>query len=281
MGSPGGRWPPKFQPGAQVRKGGTAEEAELRPYRVLIVGALAAAVCVRLGFWQLSRMHQRQALRAMVQGRQRQPVFEVTGFAAFRATTLGVVDSAAYRPAIARGVFDFTRQIVVVARAVDQVPAVYVVTPLRLAGGQAILVQRGWVPSPDASTVSLDSLHEPDSAVVTGTLLSVRAARELAVRDTTWPVRVPVDDPAQLADRYPYPLLPWVLRRSEAPGGPVAGLRAIPSPVIDAGPHLSYAVQWFAFAIIAAAGSVALFLRERGRGKGEGRLRGRRRRWRY
>ncbi|MBI2071571.1 MAG: SURF1 family protein [Gemmatimonadetes bacterium] len=241
----------------------------MRAYRVLIVGALAAAVCVRLGFWQVTRLHQRQALRATVETRLRQPPVEVTGFAAFRATTLGTTDSAAYRPAVARGVFDFSRQVVVVARAVDQVPGVYLATPLRLADGQAILVERGWVPSPDAYTVRLDTLREADTAWVTGILLRVTASREFAVPDTTWPMHVPSDDPTKLARRYPYPLLPWVLRRTEGAGASAPGLRPIPVPVIDNGPHLSYAIQWFAFATIAAVGSVLLFIRERGNGKRE------------
>lgn len=241
----------------------------MRPFRVLIAGAVAAAVCVRLGFWQVSRLHQRQAVRATVEQRLRQPPFEVSGFSAFVAATLGTADSVAYRPALARGAFDFSRQVVVIARVVDEVPAVYVVTPLRLADGAAVLVERGWVPSPDAYTVRLDSLVEPDSAVVTGILLSVTATRELAARDTTWPVYTPSDDPSQLSRRYPYPLLPWVLRRTEAHGAASSGLRPIPPPVIDNGPHLSYAIQWFAFATIALVGSMALFLRERGNGKRE------------
>lgn len=241
----------------------------MRAYRVLIVGALAALVCVRLGFWQVSRLHQRQAFRATVEARQRQPALEVTGFAAFRAPTPGTVDTAAYRPAVARGVFDFSRQVVVVVRVVDEVPAVYVVTPLRLPDGQALLVERGWVPSPDAYTVRVDSLQEPDTAHVTGILLPVTTSRAFAARDTTWPVHVPSDDPAKLAARYPYPLLPLVLRRTETGGVPSPGLRPIPVPVIDNGPHLSYAIQWFAFATIAVVGSVLLFLREPGSGKRE------------
>lgn len=242
----------------------------MRRYGVLILGALVAAVCVRLGFWQLDRLRQRQAFRAMVEARQRQPAFEVTGFAAFRATTLGRVDALAYRPGVAQGVFDFARQALVVARTVDEVPAVYVVTPLVLADGQALLVERGWVPSPDAYTVALDSLAEPDSAVVSGVLLRVRASRALAASDTTWPLHVPSDDPDQLAHRFPYRLLPWVLRRTVAGEGQPAALRPIPAPVIDNGPHLSYAIQWFAFATIAIVGSVALYrnsVRERVSGK--------------
>jgi surfeit locus 1 family protein len=243
------------------------EEGELRPYGVLIVGGLAAAVCVRLGFWQVSRLHQRQTVRAMVEARQRRPVFEVTGRTAFRAIMLEGEDAMAYRPAAAQGVFDFSRQVVVVARTVDDIPAVYVVTPLRLAEGPAILVERGWVPSPDAYSVPLDSLPEPDSARVAGLLLRITAIRDFTVPDSTWPLRVPSADPEKLAGRYPYRLLPWVLRRSGADSPVPPALRPIPIPVIDNGPHLSYAIQWFAFATIALVGSAVLFLREKRAGK--------------
>jgi len=148
-------------------------------------------------------------------------------------------------------------------------PGVALVTPLRLADGSAVLVDRGWVPSPDAYTVRLDSVREPDTAQVAGMLLRVTASREFALPDSTWPVHVPSDDPARLADRYPYPLLPWVLRRTEADGPVPPRLRPIPLPVIDNGPHLSYAIQWFAFATIAVVGSVLLFVRERETGKGK------------
>jgi surfeit locus 1 family protein len=244
----------------------------LRAYGVLIGGVLAAAVCVRLGFWQVSRLHQRQAVRAMVEARQRQPEFELTGRTAFQAWTLEGEDAMAYRPAVASGVFDFARQIVLVARSVDHIPAVYIVTPLRLADGPAILVERGWVPSPDAYTVPLDSLEEPDSARVAGLLLRYTASRDFTVPDSTWPLTVPSPDPEKVAGRYPYRLLPWVLRRGQpGPAAPAPpALRPIPLPVIDNGPHLSYAIQWFAFATIALVGSAALFRREKRTGKAGG-----------
>ena len=241
----------------------------MRAYRVLIVGTLAAAVCVRLGFWQVSRLHQRQAFRATAEARLRMPP---VGLGAGTVVGRKGSDTLAYRLAIAAGVFDFTRQVVVVARTVDQVPGVYVVTPLRLADGAAVLVERGWAPSPDAYRVQLDSLSEPDTAAVKGILLAVTASREFALRDTTWPVYTPSDDPTRLSDRYPYPLHPWVLRRGQpGPAAPAPpALRPIPLPVIDNGPHLSYAIQWFAFATIALVGSAALFRREKRTGKAGG-----------
>ena len=39
--------------------------------------------------------------------------------------------------------------------------------------------------------------------------------------------------------------------------------RRLPPPVVDMGPHRSYATQWFAFAIIAVVGGVVLFRRTR------------------
>lgn len=40
--------------------------------------------------------------------------------------------------------------------------------------------------------------------------------------------------------------------------------RRLPPPTVDAGPHRSYAAQWFAFAIIAVVGGVLLFRRTPG-----------------
>jgi surfeit locus 1 family protein len=50
-------------------------------------------------------------------------------------------------------------------------------------------------------------------------------------------------------------LLPVLLRRSDS-ATPL--LQPVPLPERSDGPHLSYAIQWFAFALIALAGSVAL-----------------------
>jgi surfeit locus 1 family protein len=248
----------------------------VRRYTVLIIGVVVAAVCVRLGFWQVSRLRQRLAFRARVETGMKRPPFELTARSALPVVTFGSPDSLAYNPGVARGVFDFGHQLVLIGRSVEGVPAVYVVTPLHLFQGAAVLVERGWVPSPDAYTASLDSLAERDTAEVKGILLAVTAAQPPTTRDTTWPVHVASDDPGRLGRSFPYPLLPWVLRRTEVPAGVPRALRAIPAPVIDNGPHLSYAIQWFSFALIALVGSVVLYRKsgraegERGREKGEG-----------
>jgi surfeit locus 1 family protein len=227
----------------------------VRRYAILLIGAVVALVCVRLGLWQISRLSQRRALQSLVVSRESMSPLEVMGRA-------GVPDSLGYRSARVRGRFDFDHQVIVVSRVVNEVPAVYVVTPLRW-DDHAILVERGWVPSADAYSVGLDSLAESDTATVTGLLLPASQAGR-AVVDSGWPLHVVRDDPAVLAARFPYALFPLVLRRAHTTGrGVPAALRAIPAPVIGNGPHLSYAIQWFSFALIAIVGSVVLYRKER------------------
>jgi len=253
-----------------------------RAYGILVVGALAAAVCVRLGFWQLDRLKQRDALREAMRVRQEMPAAdlsalgpEVFGPAAaggapredrtVRDLRASLADTLLYRRAVASGTFDFEHQVVVAGRVIEGLPAVVVATPLLLKEGLAVLVERGWVPSPDAASVDLRALAEPEVATVGGVLLGPGGRPLAAASEKRWPLVAPTDDPARLGDRFPYRLLPWVLRRTEvptqAPRTEVHGLRTLPVPQLDRGPHLSYAIQWFAFAAIALVGSAVVFVR--------------------
>ncbi len=145
------------------------------------------------------------------------------------------------------------------------VPGVDLVTPLRLSDGAAVLVDRGWAPSPDAYHVDQKAYREGDSADVLG--IGVRAPR------------APGDvNPALLRDSLPYPLLPFVMQQlppATAPDRPLPpGLIRWPAPELSDGPHLSYAVQWFSFAVIIVVGSLAL-LRTRAQGPPRGTQNGR------
>lgn len=236
----------------------------MRRYAILMVGMLVALGCVRLGFWQLDRWSQRRAQNGLYQARLQLPLLVLPS--AIDALPL---DSLSWRSATARGVYDFERQVVVVGRSVQGTPAVYVVTPLLLDGGRALLVERGWVYSPDARAVDLDALRERDTAEVAGVLLRPVPLRRFEAGGSVWPIFAPSDDPVALGPLYPYPLLGVVLRRSEPAGEAAGELRPIPLPELSEGPHLSYAVQWFSFAAIALVGSAILYRRS-SRGGGFG-----------
>lgn len=135
----------------------------------------------------------------------------------------------------------------------DEAPGVDLVTPLKLADGVAVLVDRGWVASADAYHIDERAFRESESADVVGLAFAAPRTRGDV-------------DPAKLKDSVPYALLPFVVQQlpeSAAPPPPGAPLR-LPPPELTNGPHLSYVIQWFSFAVIILVGSVALF-RKKGR----------------
>jgi surfeit locus 1 family protein len=208
----------------------------------LVLGCVAAIVCARLGLWQLDRHAQRRAFNAEVERQLEAPPLSLaTG-------VTGVTPSAlAYRRARATGVFVFSDQTTQPGRSLRGAPGVYVLTPLRFDDGTGVMVNRGWTYAPDARRADLSRFAEPAETTVEGVLLP--PAGPGAVR------------PESLA--VGYPLLPMILRRSEGGATQPAGLVPVPLPPLDAGPHLSYAVQWFAFAVIGVVGGVVLAVRSR------------------
>ncbi len=216
------------------------------------IALVLAATCVRLGFWQLSRLHQRQARNASARAGWALPPLEVTG------TT--PLDSVHNRRVHVRGAYDFGHERMWRPHMLDEAPGVNLVTPLKLGDGAAVLVDRGWVASPDAYHVDERAFQEPESADVAG--LAFAAPRGHG--DV---------DPAKLQDSVPYALLPFVVQQlpdcpsvvpgstcvppaSPAPGGLP---RRLPPPELTNGPHLSYVIQWFSFATIILVGSFVLF----------------------
>jgi cytochrome oxidase assembly protein ShyY1 len=70
----------------------------------------------------------------------------------------------------------------------------------------------------------------------------------------------------EVASKVPYPVAPYYL---VATGGPISRTHPVRReiPVLDDGPHRSYAVQWFFFAAIALGGAGAVVWRERREGR--------------
>jgi surfeit locus 1 family protein len=226
----------------------------VRALTVIVVALVTAAVCVRLGIWQLDRLEQRRAYNRVFEERLAMLPVEL------------VVDrwddSLRFRRATVAGVFDFERQVVLVARSRNGIPGVDVVTPLLIGDTGAVLVDRGWVPSPDARSVDLESLGEPDTTTAIGVLMAVE---ERSHPRNGWPLYLRRANPADLQSSYPYRLAPLVLWRLERPTAAADELREIQIPELSNGPHLSYAIQWFSFATIAIVGSL-FFLRSARRG---------------
>ena len=213
--------------------------------RILVVLLLLASLgCVRLGFWQVGRLQDRRAANRLAADARGAPPVRLPEGA-------GAAGSLAYRRVTAVGRYDHDHEVVLRGASMNGVPGVTVVTPLRLAGRDtALLVTRGFVPSPDAVTARLDSLREPGEVRVEGVAIPLGEGegRPLARKGATTWARL---DAAALRDRLPYPVFPVAVRQSPAPSLPRLPRRMEP-PALDDGPHLNYAVQWFLFAGMAA-----------------------------
>lgn len=222
----------------------------MRRYAIFLFAIPAALVCARFGIWQLSRLQQRRASNAVLHAAMTQEPIQLNS----RQQTY-----QPFRAVAASGRFDYDRQVVVEGAPIEGAPGVIVVTPLRLGDSTAVLVERGWVFSPDGQTVDLGRTRESDSTTVSGVIVDP-GAEAGTVPGAEWPKRVQRPSPNVLGPLYPYKLLPYVVRRTDPPA--LSALRPVPLPELSDGPHLGYAFQWFAFAIIAVVGSVFIYRKE-------------------
>jgi cytochrome oxidase assembly protein ShyY1 len=67
-------------------------------------------------------------------------------------------------------------------------------------------------------------------------------------------------DPAALARLLSYPVALLYAQQTDPAGARIFPVR-IPLPELTNGPHLSYAIQWFAFAVISVVGGVIFWRR--------------------
>lgn len=240
-----------------------------RKITLYVTAALFAALFVRLGFWQLDRRGQRVASERAIDERGALPALDWTAAdddpGAIPRDTAGTV----WRRVAVTGRYDREREIVLRGRALRGTPGVEVLTPLRTAAG-AVLVLRGFLPAADALRPELAAgwppgYESPGRVTVEGILLPARSGQGGS------PIRLPFDgrehlvlagaDVAAVAEELPYTLLPFVIRADDD-GLDVAALGPPREIERGSGPHLSYAIQWFSFAVITLVGTVALVRKE-------------------
>lgn len=211
---------------------------------------LLAVVFVLLGFWQLDRLSERRARNATLKQRLGEPVTSVDRLGA----------DAAYRRATVEGVPDDANAIVFAGRSRNGSPGVYLLTPVRrTTSDTAVIVIRGWVYAPDASTVDLSRWRE-DRRAYSGYVLALPAGDAPSPANSA-ARRIRALTYEGIRGLLPYPVARFYLvAQDSAPSSAPARLEPL---ALDEGPHLSYAIQWFAFAAIALVGAGAVVARSR------------------
>ncbi len=130
---------------------------------------VTAAGFAWLGLWQLSRLRERREANLHIAAARAAPPATMPPVPAD-------ADGLAERRIVARGRYDHAHEIVIRGDVFQGVPGVRIVTPLLLGdGGPAVLVDRGFLPAPDAVTVDTRGSEEPGERTVRGVGLPVPA----------------------------------------------------------------------------------------------------------
>jgi surfeit locus 1 family protein len=223
----------------------------LRPSDALVWLGVTVAVAgtARLGVWQLDRAAQKIRLEQAVNERANLPPLPP--------------EQLAHRPEVAEA--QLHRRVALSGRwmpahtvALDNRPlhgraGFVIVTPLELAPGDAVLVQRGWVPRDAHDRTRLPVLDTPPGDVrVQGRIAPWPSHRfELAEAAEHGPIRQNLDA-AQLAREAGVGLRPLSLLQLDGSDGRNALVREWPVPSQDVWKHHGYALQWFALSALIA-----------------------------
>jgi surfeit locus 1 family protein len=223
-----------------------------------------AALCIRLGIWQLDRLQQRRAFNAhYLQVRAEEPLDLNTALPQD-------LTSFEYRDARVRGRYDFDHQVGLRNQYNGNEYGYHLLTPLLLADNVAVLVDRGWIPAgEDSGPSSWRQYDEAGEVTVTGILRLGETKPELGgVPDPTltpgqtqlhlWNV-VNLD---RIALQVPYRLLPVYLQPDPDTSDITPPIPFQPEIEISEGPHLGYAGQWFTFAALLLFGYPVFYLRK-------------------
>ncbi len=216
----------------------------------------AVAVFLRLAFWQLGRAAEKEEIQTRYNAGQQQ-VVELT---ATNAATL-----TQYQRVRARGHYDSAHQILLdsMPSAMGQ-PGYRVVTPFELEQGGWILVDRGWH-RPGATRSDLPDVKVGEDPRTVAGQLSIlpRPGVRLAAGKSSggnWPRVLNYPEQGTVEQALERKVLPGlVLLDADQPDG----FERVWQARIDMGSdrHLSYAVQWFGFALTAVALFVVLGFR--------------------
>jgi len=218
----------------------------------LSLAVVFAMVCCMLGAWQFQRRAEARAEIDVVESnydREAAPVDEVL------ASLDSYDETQKWTPVLLEGRYLIDDQLLVRNRPRGGQPGFEVLTPFQLRDGGVFIVDRGWVPVGSRQDAPDVVPQAPEGEV---TVVARLKAGEPAIPGREAPAgsnQVPTIELGLIADRLGLPVYTgaYGLLASEDPA-PASAPATTVKPEPDEGPHLSYALQWYVFAIIGFVG---------------------------
>jgi len=218
---------------------------------VLAAALLATALTARLGLWQLDRAAQKNALQSALDSRRSLPALAQADLARDPAAS-----AAQHHRAIEiSGLWMTDKTVFLENRQMNGRPGFYVVTPLLLADGTAVIVQRGWSPRSIMDRTQVVAPPLPSGIVTVQGRIAPPPGRLYEFDGVaSGPIRQNLDLAAYAREvgRTVRPLSVLQEDRPEGAMSPAADglLRQWPRPAADVHKHYGYAFQWFALSAL-------------------------------
>ncbi|MFG3599370.1 SURF1 family cytochrome oxidase biogenesis protein [Micromonospora chersina] len=227
----------------------------------LALTLVAAAVMVFLGNWQLDRYRGRTAINERIDAGATMtpaPLHDALPAPTGGPGTAGPApeDRLTWTRVTATGRYDSANLVLVRGRTVDNTVGFEVLTPLVLADGSAVLVDRGWIPPvPGGNATAQPPVPAAPTGevTVTGRLVSSESGGGAVDRRDgkleTRRISIP-----RLARQLPYPVSGgYVLLDQQTPAADPA-FQAVPIGHTNNWQNFGYVVQWWLFAGMSLVG---------------------------
>lgn len=228
-----------------------------RPYGLVALLLAALLLFCGLGVWQVKRLAWKEALIARVDDRVHAPPVAVPADALLKRGDQGAVE---YLRVALSGTWEPAGTVLVRA-ATDLGTGYWVMTPIRSDDGRLLYVNRGFV---EAGTPLADVRRATPGAPVrlTGLLRVTEPGGSLLQSNRPGDDRWYSRDIAAIARSRGNAAVQSIFVDAQSispaqPDGPVPGLTVIHFP----NNHLSYAITWFAMAVLSAVGAVIVWRR--------------------
>jgi len=206
----------------------------------------ASVIMIRLGFWQIGRLEGKRAFVA-------QTLAQIEGEPLLISGDETDLDGRAmrHRLAVVQGEYDFDNEVIIKNKSYLGQTGYHILTPMRIAGSErGVLVDRGWISSID---------YDPDMVGLTPESPENKAEGRIAPPDfRPADAKIP-DEPRRewyrvdiegIQNQLPYQLLPFFIALTPSETDQGSPFPNPPEIVLDEGPHLAYAIQWFVFAAV-------------------------------
>jgi cytochrome oxidase assembly protein ShyY1 len=231
----------------------------------MAVALLLAAGCASAGVWQWSRHVARSAAVSLIQTNYQADVVPLDQL--LGPDDAALPPDAVWRPVAVQGHYLTGDPVLLRNRPVDSQPGFHVLEPFVITegglAGSTLVVDRGWVPT-GADSSAAESMPQPPTGTVQVVVrLRPDEPRSSRPAPAAQVHAISVEQVRDASAASPWPdLLPTYGMAVTENGAAPVGLGRLPAPSTSLGSHLSYAFQWWVFALGAVVGGVVLLVRE-------------------